>query len=256
MSYVLSMDTSFDENRKTEGHSDETWDMHYSTIRGLYLENEKTLEEVRIVMQEQYGFRATELAASSKQENLSLNILFNLLNHLEQSLGPGHRITIKARNTITALLRRGHRYEEALQNADKAVSKVMDIHGKRSLQARATARQLEHVYMDIGSWSMALTVCMDIVGQTQLDGSATVSTKKDECDLYTMEDVAKIHQQLGDNDQSISWLMLAATTASTLFGASVQTIHIVDKLEKLLVEQRRYDEAGLWGQLVSFGRKA
>ncbi|KAK9419393.1 putative Clr5 domain-containing protein [Seiridium unicorne] len=113
--------------------------------------------------------------------------------------------------------------------------------------ASTSSAHLEHVYMDTGSWSKALTVCMDIVGETLPDGLPSVSTQKDECALHTMEDIDKIYNYLGDNDKSISWLTLAATTARSLFGVSVETIHIFDKLENLLVEQGRYREAELLG---------
>ncbi|KAM0820107.1 hypothetical protein AB5N19_05926 [Seiridium cardinale] len=188
---------------------------------------------------------ARALIVSGHQENLSQNVLFSILNQLEKSLGPEHEATINATNTVTMLLRRSHKYVEAVQNAEAALVKVTSLYGKRSLQVRVTARQLEHVYMDTGSWSKALTVCMDIVDERLPDGLPSVSTQKDECALHTMEDIAKIYNHLGDNDKSISWLTLAATAASSLFGVSVKTIHIFDKLENLLVEQGRYREAEL-----------
>jgi hypothetical protein len=63
-----------------------------------------------------------------------------------------------------------------------------------------------------------------------------------------MEDMAKIYEVMGDEEKSTAWLVQAGFGASVLWGKGPQTMHIVDKLQCLLLRRGKFDEARLWRQ--------
>ncbi|KAH9993140.1 Clr5 domain-containing protein [Xylariaceae sp. FL0662B] len=193
---------------------------------------------------------ARELRTQGAQYQVSDSALSCLLDGLTMALGPTHHLTLTAQLRRIAFLRRSHEYERALKLGRATLDVTTASYGPTSLYTRRGARQLEHVYMDMESWNEALSVCFEIVGPVDDTGSPTEATLKDDCGVSTMEDIAKIYEHMGNPDKSITWLMQAAISASSLWGSTQETAHIVDKLECLLVKNGRVDEGHIWRRLA------
>lgn len=60
----------------------------------------------------------------------------------------------------------------------------------------------------------ALTICLSIVHEKNSSNGSTQQLE-DECAVSTMEDIAKIYENKGDLESSISWLNSAATSEAS-----------------------------------------
>ena len=99
--------------------------------------------------------------------------------------------------------------------------------------------------MDLGDWQQALQVCMVIVGHTETVG-AVQPQYNDSCAASTMEDIAKVYDNLEDPESSIAWLKKAVKCEWNLWKDCVATKHVVDKLVAALLLRGRRDEAIIW----------
>ncbi|KAI0813456.1 hypothetical protein GGR55DRAFT_579436 [Xylaria sp. FL0064] len=104
--------------------------------------------------------------------------------------------------------------------------------GADSLQRRVTLRQVEHIYMDIGKWTEALNICLEIVGCVDDNMLPTRDTRQEDCAVDTMDDIAKILMALDEDDKCTTWLMKAAACALSLWSSSMATVGIIDLLLK------------------------
>jgi len=193
---------------------------------------------------------AGELKRQDIEHWVSEAALSCALDTFTKSLGSIHDLTFTAQLRHIAFLRRSHEHERALQVAQATITMATALRGPEALQTRRAARHLEHIYMDVGSWAEALTVCFDIVGRVDAFGLPTDGTLQDKYATRTMEDIAKIYENTGDLEKSATWLMKAGTSAFSLWGVGPQTTHIVDKLEVLLQRRGRLDEARMWRRLA------
>lgn len=115
-------------------------------------------------------------------------------------------------------------------------------------QLRKAATELAHVCMDLrgNSYDEAIDLCLFVL-TGMLEPTTSISEFPphpsdfasfigDEKSVYTLEDLAKIYEELGATEHAIEWLERAEDLACELFGnqiMSTATAHIVDKLEKL-----------------------
>ncbi|RWA10455.1 hypothetical protein EKO27_g4649 [Xylaria grammica] len=182
--------------------------------------------------------------------NVTLGVLTFITERLRATVGPLHQLTQLATKRICALLRRSGEYAEALRIASEGVRGIRATLGPNSLQERLLSRQLEHVYIDQKDWTAALGVCLDIVGQQQLDSPDPDPQYHDECAVYTMEDIAKIFECAGNLDQAIAWLKQAKISGGMLWGPQAALGHIQDKLSELLTLTGREAELKLWHESV------
>ncbi|KAI0595420.1 Clr5 domain-containing protein [Biscogniauxia sp. FL1348] len=173
-----------------------------------------------------------------------------LIDGISSAFGPAHQLSLTAQMRRVAFLRRSHKYDSALQHARTTLNTANSSYGPTSLQARRVARHIEHILMDKGSWAEALSVCLGIVGQADELVLPTEMTLRDSCAVYTMEDIAKIYENMGEPEKSTDWLRKAATCATNLGRPVHEVAHIVDKLETLLLKSGRADEAQVWRRMA------
>ncbi|KAI1749442.1 hypothetical protein F4782DRAFT_542182 [Xylaria castorea] len=178
--------------------------------------------------------------------NVTLWVLTFIAERLRATLGPLHQLTQLATKRLCALLRRSGEFAEVLRVAGDGVRGIRATLGPNSLQERLLSRQLEHVYIDQQDWTAALGVCLDIVGQQQLDSPDPDPQYHDECAVYTMEDIAKIFECAGNLNQAIAWLKQARISGGMLWGPQAALGHISDKLSELLTLTGRDAELELW----------
>lgn len=119
-------------------------------------------------------------------------------------------------------------------------------------QARMAATELAHVRMDqrgdhydeaIEQSLFALTgLCVNADTEVYTSWRPSPSTFADEmviCDkksIHTLEDLAKIYEELKEHAQAVQWLELSENMACSLLGVvteSVATVHIAEKLNNL-----------------------
>ena len=157
--------------------------------------------------------------------------------------------TVRAQIARTKILRRSGQSKPALSRAQKLLEVSRAAHGSNALQTRKAAREVEHVLMDIGHWREALQMCMDIIGEVRVVNGVVQPLYNDRCAASTMEDIAKIYDNLSDADSSIAWLKGAAISGQGLLRASVAEEHIVDKVVTALQLRGEDEEAEVWRQL-------
>lgn len=109
---------------------------------------------------------------------------------------------------------------------------------------------MAHVLMDQGRWREALEQCRLVLGHIDAQGLPSCLTLRDQCTVYTMEDVAKIAGAMGEPDKAIAWLSEGARASSVLDEFGAGTFHIIDKLESLLLQAGRLEEAAVWARLA------
>ena len=177
-----------------------------------------------------------------------------MIDLLTATRGTLDLLTLKAQVARIRLLRRGKDYTRAGAMARTLASSTIALQGIQSLSARLASRELEHVLMDQNEWQHALEVCLSIVGQRSWAGEMLEPESLDGYAVYTMEDIAKIYEHLGQPASCVEWLSRAARSAYVVWGPSVATTHVVDKLVAALDAVGRHGEAVFWrGVLVSGG---
>ncbi|KAI1630862.1 Clr5 domain-containing protein [Biscogniauxia mediterranea] len=193
---------------------------------------------------------ARELRVQNGDLWITETALACLIDGISSAFGPAHQLSLTAQLRRVAFLRRSHKYDSALQHARTTLNTANSSYGPTSLQARRVARHIEHILMDKGSWAEALSVCLGIVGTADERGLPVETTLRDSCAVYTMEDIAKIYENMGEPEKSTDWLRKAATCATNLGKPVHEIAHIVDKLETLLLKSGRADEAQVWRRMA------
>ena len=162
-------------------------------------------------------------------------------------------LTLKAQLARIRLLRRGKNYDRAGAMARTLASSNIALHGIQSMSARLASRELEHILMDQNEWHQALEVCLSIVGQRFHAGEMVEPECLDGYAVYTMEDIAKIYDHLGQPGSCVEWLSRAARSACFVWGPSVPTTHVVDKLVAALDKVGKHGEAMFWRGVLGSG---
>ncbi|KAI1738582.1 hypothetical protein F4680DRAFT_424345 [Xylaria scruposa] len=181
------------------------------------------------------------------QEPLRSDVLVAFLSdQCQKTLGDTHDLAVVTKRELCAGYRRDGQFEQSMRVACELVNTMTTANGKDSLQRCVALRQVEHIYMDIGKWTEALKVCLEIVGCVDDNMLPTLDTRQEDYAVHTMEDIAKIFMALDEDEKSITWLMKAAACALSLWGSSVVTLHIIDTLEDLLLKYERIEDAAYW----------
>ena len=200
----------------------------------------------------------TVLCSETQKDRSAVEIsergLSLMIDLLTATRGTSDPLTLKAQLARIRLLRRGKDYDRAGAMARTLASSSIALFGIQSVAARLASRELEHILMDQNEWYQALEVCLSIVGQRSCAGEMPEPASLDGYVVYTMEDIAKIYDHLGQPGACVEWLCRAARRAGVVWGPSVATTHVVDKLVAALDEAGKYDDAMFWrGVLVSGG---
>ena len=190
-----------------------------------------------------------ELQNDRSSGEISVRGLSSMIGLLSLGLQLSDKSICRAQRMLIKLHRRSGRRTEALSIARKLADKLASSHGKDSIQARLAMREVEHVLMDMGEWQQALELCMVIVGQAGPFEGVPEPQCLDDCAAYTMEDIAKIYDNLKDTGSSIKWLEKAVQCEWDLWKDSVATKHTVDKLVAALSRCGRNGEAMVWQEM-------
>lgn len=184
----------------------------------------------------------------------SVRALTFIVDRLRANLDPANQLRLLAEERLITLLHRGHYYDEALQVCNDTMQGIRTALGPDSPQERQLARRLEHIYMGQCEWDSALDVCFKIVGQRLFNNTKEPMPDPqihDECAVWTMEDIAKIYDCVGNFTSAIAWLKQARVSGGICWGAGVRLEHIHDKLLELLNRHELDQEAQLWS--TAFG---
>lgn len=194
-----------------------------------------------------------ELQKDRNSQEVSDRALSFMVDLLISTEGISHDMTFKTQITLIRFLRRSGEYERAAAMARKLLQSSLSLSGHLSLSARMAARELEHILMDQHQWQQALRMCHYIVGQPCSTYGLVQPQSHDECAVHTMEDIAKIFENLGEPEVRTSWLMQAANSAWALWGWCIATTHVFDKLVGALQAAGRFDEAKFWQDIHNAG---
>ena len=145
--------------------------------------------------------------------------------------------------SIIALLRRYKDVRPALQMAQDLVVTAETTAKSDSTYMRLASQELAHIYMDIGRYDEAKSLCMKRVGPAVARDGLVGHQYRDSCARWAYEDLAKIEEEIGATKNSITWLWHALYLTETLDGPSISMTHILDKLTRCLRFCRRDDEA-------------
>lgn len=139
-------------------------------------------------------------------------------------------IALDARLSTSRLLRKDKEYGQALDAASQAHECARNIFGSGSRQALSALREQEHILIDAEEFHKALEVCFSILKETGLDARSDSPKHPFGPVIHTMEDISQIYEELGDNHSRNFWLHQAAGSAKALWGETIATTHIMDKL--------------------------
>lgn len=118
----------------------------------------------------------------------------------------------------------------------------------QSEQTRLAASELAHVHVDKGEYGPAAALCRSIIFQSEAASDNVGPQWHDSHAVHAMEDLAQIHSTIGEIRSGIIWLEIAAHDALQLWGNSVASIHIFDKLDPSLRHCNRDEDADSYEQ--------
>ncbi|RDW69555.1 hypothetical protein BP6252_08575 [Coleophoma cylindrospora] len=139
-------------------------------------------------------------------------------------------LKVDAQLSISRLLRKDGEYESAMGLARSAHLAAVNCFGPNSIQAVSALRQQEHIFTDMGSYIEGLNICFSVINLAGSDMWNRNPGPIHESIIYTMEDIAQIYESLGNYEARGTWLRRAVSAAQSVWGDSVATSHIVDKL--------------------------
>ena len=155
-------------------------------------------------------------------------------------------LTFRSQLALIQLLRRSKDYDRAGAMARRLSSNSINSSGIQSMSARLASRELEHILMDQNEWHQALEVCFSIIGQPSSASGTIEPQYHDMYAVHTMEDIAKIYDNLGQSESCIAWLIQAAKSAFVLKAPCMATTHIIDKLVTGLRAAGKHEDAKFW----------
>lgn len=188
----------------------------------------------------------SELQKDCTSQEISERGLSCIIDLLTSTRGTSHMLTFRSQLALIKLLRRSKNYDRAGAMARRLSSSSINSSGIQSISARLASRELEHILMDQNEWHQALEVCFSIIGQ-QSSASGTIEPQyHDIYAVHTMEDIAKIYDNLGQSESCIAWLIQAAKSAFVLKAPWMATMHIIDKLVTALRAVGKHEDAKFW----------
>ncbi|KAL9096632.1 MAG: hypothetical protein Q9165_001119 [Trypethelium subeluteriae] len=217
-----------------------------SYIRKGILEHLSSLARDQLPRDHPIALVINVLKNDNDDKYVSLRALTFIAERLRTTLGAAHELTQLATKRLSALLRRSGDHSEALRVTRSGVRAIRATVGPGSLAERLLLRQLAHVYMDQEDWASALSVCFDVVGHQQLDLPNPDPLYHDECAVYTMEDIAKTCECVGNLEQAVAWLKQARISGGMVWGRTQSLSHIQDKLSELLTQIGKEEALKIW----------
>lgn len=130
-------------------------------------------------------------------------------------------VALDAQLSLSRLLRKDNDHEAALKVAQAVHAAATETFGPGSLQAVKALRQQVHVFIDARKYIAALEQGLGIITHTGFETQDAI---------FTMEDIAHIYEHLGNLEARRQWLNRAAVSAQCLWGDTVATAHITDKI--------------------------
>lgn len=163
-----------------------------------------------------------------------------------QNMSP--KVVHRTKKAIIALLRRDKQLDKALDRATELVAATSGA-APDSIERRSALEQKAHILMDRrkeGDLHEALRLCSVRVGM-RYKGVGQVY--RDKSAMYTMEDMAKIHDELNDLQKSVVWLEQAAYLGKDLRVNRMAMTHIVDKLVDAKKKLQQHSELHLYKEI-------
>ena len=189
-----------------------------------------------------------QLLRDGHTQEFSQRALNCLLEMFSYALGWAHAMTLEIRRVTIAMLRRAGEFEAAVDLAKQLLHVSQQEFGPGSPQARMAATELAHIHVDKGEYDLASKLSMSVVAHSNLTHDFVGPRFHDSRAVYAMEDLADIHARMGQMEPSIVWLEKAAHDAWDLWKHDVATVHIFDKLDPLLRQCGRSDDADWYKQ--------
>lgn len=173
------------------------------------------------------------LVQEGNTPELSRRALHCLYDLSTAQLGASHAISHKLMGSVITLTRRSGELYMAKQLSEEAFELAKLEHGFTSNQARSAARELAHNLALLGDHLRAFELRMYVIQE----GCARKSTSpyhQDENAVWAMEDIAERCVETKMLSEAIYWLQQAECIALRIWGDTVSTRHITDKLNNAL----------------------
>ena len=214
-------------------------------IRQKLLEFIRGMAKYKLGSSHPFTIICQQLSHDQKPREVAERVLRFMLDLLICREGSNSDTTIQIQRMLIKSMRRSKDYDGALRLAKELTSMSSQCWGNGHLETHRARREVEHILMDMGEWDQALAVCLSII---HADNRPWTNTQlvEDECVVSTMEDLAKIHENKGDLNLSIEWLLRAATSEWTTATGGVAAAHIAEKLLSALRRVGQEDEAVFW----------
>ncbi len=181
-----------------------------------------------------------ELQKDEGSRNSTETALRCMLGSMHLARSPAAFDTERA---IITILRRDKSFDDAVRMAENLVRSIDASAKPKSEEIRNAAKELVHVYMDIGRFDDAKVFCMTRVGKAVARDGLVGHEYHDRRTVSALEDLAKIEEELGALGLSATWLGHAADLARVIQGPSIAMTHILDKLVRALRLCGRYNDA-------------
>ena len=167
---------------------------------------------------------------------------------IDAAEGIAPAVVHRAKKAMIALLRRDGQLDKALDRAEELVASTSGA-APASIERRSALEEKAHILMDRrkeGDLHEALRLCHVRVGM-RYKGVGEVY--RDKSAMYTMEDIAKIHDELNDLQKSVVWLEQAAHLGKDLRVDRMAMTHIVDKLVDAKKKLRQNSELNFYKEI-------
>lgn len=164
---------------------------------------------------------------------------------IDAAEGIAPAVVHRAKKAMIALLRRDGQLDKALDRAEELVAATSGA-APGSIEKRSALEEKAHILMDRrkeGDLLRALELCSVRVGMRYK------GVGRDKSAMYTMEDMAKIHDELNDLQKSVVWLEQAAHLGKDLRVDRMAMTHIVDKLVDAKKKLRQYSELTFYKEI-------
>ena len=191
---------------------------------------------------------ACQLLKSCYSLELSLRALSALLEMFTLTFGWTDHATLELRRVVIATLRKTKDFDQACDMARHLLQASREEFGHRSFEARLAAAEWSHILIDTGDYYPAAKLSLSVILQPDAGRNFFGPRFHDSHAVYAMEDMANMHAKLGEVEASIVWLEMAAQDAWDLWQDDVVAAYIFDKLDPLLRQCGRTEDAEWYKQ--------
>ena len=190
----------------------------------------------------------SELLEHGHALDLSLKALSTLLEMFTFIFGWTNHATLELRRAVIANLRKSGDHDQAGEMARRLLQATRQEFGHESLEARLAAAEWSHVLFDTEDYCPAAKLSLFVIMQPGPSQSFFGTRFRDTNALYAIEDMANMHAKMGEVEASIVWLEMAAQDAWDLLEDDAATGYIFDKLDPLLRQCGRTEDAEWYRQ--------